>query len=576
MHFDDRLATVLRSGIGSERAMRIQYRQLLDLLGAQREDADPGLLEQGFGQLELLSERLAMAVRAALVREAAPRLSNPGLVALLAEDHPQVASAALGAARLTDAEWLALIPALPIRARGLLRHRRDLDRPVARLLSQLGVEDLVLPQPETAWEDAEILELEAALEAPPHSPALPTDPEPREREEIGALVRRIEAFRKARETRTGSTGQTGDAPRLPLGESQDSGGKRFPPAFDFSTDARARICWADPSMAPMVVGLALANRSPDAPVKADPSLANAMRHRQPITGQTVTLDGAPLIAGAWRLDATPRFAQPGGHFIGYCGRMRRPQPASDEGEAKETPADRIRQLIHELRTPVNAIQGFAEIIQQQLFGPAPHEYRALAAAISGDSARMLAGFDELDRLAKLESGATELDEGQCDFTAVLSATLAQLSPYLESRTASISLWNESEAAAVPLARNESERLAWRIVATVAGALTPGEELDVHMVREANAAVFAFELPAAMSDGQDIFSGTLQTGAQAITAGMFGTGFTLRLARAEAQAAGGSLSHQGDMLRLTLPLLTDSELTHTDGQAGATEEGATSA
>jgi len=34
MLFDDRLATVLRSGAAGERAARTQFRQLLDLLGS--------------------------------------------------------------------------------------------------------------------------------------------------------------------------------------------------------------------------------------------------------------------------------------------------------------------------------------------------------------------------------------------------------------------------------------------------------------------------------------------------------------------------------------------------------------
>ena len=34
MLFDDRLATVLRSGAAGEQAARTQYRQLLDLLGS--------------------------------------------------------------------------------------------------------------------------------------------------------------------------------------------------------------------------------------------------------------------------------------------------------------------------------------------------------------------------------------------------------------------------------------------------------------------------------------------------------------------------------------------------------------
>ena len=38
MQFDDRLATVLRTRADSDAILRTQFRQLLDLLGAMRED----------------------------------------------------------------------------------------------------------------------------------------------------------------------------------------------------------------------------------------------------------------------------------------------------------------------------------------------------------------------------------------------------------------------------------------------------------------------------------------------------------------------------------------------------------
>src|SRR5690606_5172468 len=150
---------------------------------------------------------------------------------------------------------------------------------------------------------------------------------------------------------------------------------------------------------------------------------------QPIRSARLVLAGAPAIAGEWRVDAAPHFA-PGGRFAGYRGRMRRPaQPVPAVAAAPapaDSPAERMRQIIHELRTPVNAIHGFAEMSQQQLFGPTPNEYRALAASIAGDAARMLAGFEELDRLVKLESGALELDVGIAGFRAIIAGTAAQL------------------------------------------------------------------------------------------------------------------------------------------------------
>ena len=53
--------------------------------------------------------------------------------------------------------------------------------------------------------------------------------------------------------------------------------------------------------------------------------------------------------------------------------------------------------------------------------------------------------------------------------------------------------------------------------------------------------------------------------------MFGTGFTLRLARAEAQAIGGTLERQEDRIRLVVPVLTGQRGAHTlerEGNGGS--------
>lgn len=54
------------------------------------------------------------------------------------------------------------------------------------------------------------------------------------------------------------------------------------------------------------------------------------------------------------------------------------------------------------------------------------------------------------------------------------------------------------------------------------------------------------------DDADLFHARADGKTQALSAGMFGLGFTLRLAAAEAKAAGGSLQRYGETLRLALP------------------------
>jgi signal transduction histidine kinase len=236
--------------------------------------------------------------------------------------------------------------------------------------------------------------------------------------------------------------------------------------------------------------------------------------------------------------------------------MRRPmavpaaQALAPEGESA---ADRMRQLLHELRTPVNAIQGYAEVIHQQLFGPTPHEYRALAALIAGDAARILAGFDELERLARLESGALALDEGSVDLAPIVAGTVRQLDAVLAQRSARLELAGAASPCPVGLSRNDAELLLWRLLATLTGAAGAGEDLELRLAREDGRIVLELDLPASLAARAEIFDSAAPIQPQAVTSGMFGAGFALRLARAEARAAGGDLTRDDDVLRLRLPV-----------------------
>jgi hypothetical protein len=245
--------------------------------------------------------------------------------------------------------------------------------------------------------------------------------------------------------------------------------------------------------------------------------------------------------------------------MGHQGRMRRWPGAVADGEqfTPDSEADRIRQLLHELRTPVNAIQGFSEVIQQQLFGPTPHEYRALAAGIAGDAARMLAAFEELERLAQLESAAMELEAGDCDLAEAFTATAAQLAAHTGERGSGFAIAQPGVPCTVPLARPEADRLAWRLLATLAGTAAPGEQLDLIITQTGDGCRIALALPASLNrhSDKDLFEAAPGSIPQAIAAGVFGVGFALRLARAEAVAAGGSLVRDDGQLILSLPRLT---------------------
>lgn len=562
MHFDDRLATVLRLGTGSERAVRTQFRQLVDLLGSAPSDASGDLLSLAEARLEELSAAIDAGERAMILREPGMRLRNPRLVRWLAEAETPVAAAAMAAARLRADDWEQLIPALPVPARALLRHRRDLPQGTRDLLARLGIHDLVLPEPEQIEDDPaedetpDLLELEQAHEGGS------ADIEPDSRAGIGELVRRIERFRQNRAA-------TVEHPTAPAPQERAESGAeqrhRQLQSFEFATDPGGRIAWADGAAAPMTVGMLLLSSAPDAPARAGEGTLDAMRSHLPVRDGRVVIEGAPAVAGEWRIDAAPRFLENGG-FAGYQGRMRRTSGEPEGGSAdRARQADLIRQLLHELRTPVNAIQGFAEVIQQQVLGPAPSEYRALAAAIAMDAARILGGFDELDRMARLESRAMTLDESGSDLAEQLDQTVQRLDALLRPRGARIEIAGADKACPVTLGAGDAAQLAWRVLGTIAAALGPGEVCDVFLRRQDGKAMALIQLPASLEENDDLFAPASGSGERrSVSTGMFGPAFALRLARAEAIAAGGGLVRQGEMIILSLPLLTGRNAANSDG------------
>lgn len=552
MHFDDRLATVLRLRSDSPAIARIQYRQLVDLLGSLpdgEESADSSAtLEAAHARLVELGSRVPADVRTRMLQDSGLRLRNPRLVALLAQDEPAIASAAIRLARLDETQWLDLAPALPLHARGAMRARQDLGPMVEARMAHLGIGDRALPPVEG---------LAAAPTAKASGRPRRADPASSP-SGIGDLVRRIEAYRKARPPQGEPLAASADSPRLPLGDAHPGESTEGPRAIDFHTDPEGRITWASPPFAPLATGLRLLGAEPGGAVETRAEVRLGLRRRLPIRGESISIAGAPALSGTWQLDAIPRFDPIGGRYTGYAGRLRRPPAehtvvppvAAPEGE-------RVRQLLHELRTPVNAIQGFAEVIQQQLFGPTPHEYRAHAAAIAGDAARILAAFEDLERLARLDTGVLALEPGTCDLGEVIRQTVERLEAFTAARGSGFKLLAEDAPLLVAIDRADAERLSWRLLATLAACAAPGEMLELKARRREGQARLSIHLPAALASTQDddLFCASAPAGAPALSAGAFGTGFALRLCRAEARSAGGRLKRRGERLRLALPGLT---------------------
>lgn len=546
MRFDDSLATVLAAdrtpGAGAEAA----WRQLVDLIGRVRVAADADTL----AQLSELREVVSVPVRAASARALAAARPPAALVAFFAEDEPAVAAPVLRAASLDEAAWLALLPRLTPLGRSVLRDRRDLPAAVERGLASLGTIDFTLPAAEAAVApDADTLEQAGAkTPAAPLSPtpflavgevarSLPVvaealrraeqPPAPTPRFEIADIVARIDAFRRDR---------TAAPPAPPRAE----------PGFRFVTDAAGTIRWVDGVPRAALVGVSLARADRQALAQVDAGVAGAVRGRQCFADARLEVGGTSDAAGSWRIAGVPDFDAASGRFIGYRGVARRP---ARHQRAEASASDQLRTLVHELRTPLGAVSGFAELIDTELLGSVPPVHRARAGAIRGEAGRLLAAIDDLDTAARLEGDALKLTPGSVALAPLIDRVVADLKPLAELRGATLEAGGER--AAVAADDRATERLLARLLAALVAVAEPGERIGVEVRRAGGRVAIAADRPRALADiaGEALFA---LDGAAVEGGPLLGTGFTLRLVRNLAAEMGGALTIGADALTLRLP------------------------
>ncbi len=87
----------------------------------------------------------------------------------------------------------------------------------------------------------------------------------------------------------------------------------------------------------------------------------------------------------------------------------------------------LANMSHELRTPLNAIIGFAEVMEQEVFGPlGSARYRGYLTDIRASGLHLLQLLDDILDLSKVEAGKLELEERPCDLFAIFEEAARML------------------------------------------------------------------------------------------------------------------------------------------------------
>ena len=514
MRFDDRLKTVMTQPVADAHDRTVRWRQLVDLLSRPHEEIDPALLDAALTMVRSGLRAVARPIRAATARSIAGRVSEPQLVAIFAGDKLEVAAPLLSSAQLDEAGWGIVTKAASAEVANFIRTIRG----------------------ESA---------EPAAGAGPQPTQEPTA-EDEHSHSISELVARIERLKSRRE------GQA-----APIEKFEGEPEPVAPPSpgsmlFRWECDASGQIAWVDGAPRGALIGRSLPGEE-----GADRRLIRAFADRLPFDGAPLTIP-APALEGEWRLSGIPAFSPVDGRFLGYRGIARRGVEEDDEPiappaakNALTSDAESLRETIHEIKTPLNAIIGFAEIIDGQYLGPAHRSYRHRAAEIVSQARILLAAIEDLDFAARVQTGSAGQQE-PVDLGKILPPLIEDLAERALARNVQLRVTPIADQHPCALDRDLAERLLRRLLGAVIDAAAPAETIKVDVHEERGRCLVSVTRPAStvhFNERQMLDPSFLTAGEEEGT--RLGLGFALRLVRGLVRLAGGSLKFTSDQIVLTI-------------------------
>jgi hypothetical protein len=482
VRFDDRLTTVLDQPAATARDRVIRWRQLVELVARAPGDGSSELLDRALDAVRSDRRLVEERVRIASALAIASLPFSPELAAVFAEDRLAVAAPILASARLTASEWKHVAASASDDCRAFITAMRADE-----------------PSP--------------AAPAVPHFE--PSDPIP----SISEVVARIERLRSSREVEPGA--EAAESPRLFRWECNDAG----------------EIDWVDGAPRGALVGHSIAQRGAAAGV--DRSVERAFASRAPFHDGVLELPRDASAGGTWKISGIPAFERTTGRFAGYRGVAERAAEAVIAADPTS-----LRELVHEIKTPLNAIIGFAEIISGEYLGPADSAYRQRAGEIVVQARLLLSAIDDLDFSARIHS-TNGNRPAQTDIGKLAETMIGGLRETAGSRNITLEASRNTGGLTAAVDRDVAERLIQRMFEAVTARASEGESLRLGVDREGDRPTFWISRPAPLSGLAD--------------AQLFGSAddalseeFPLRLARGLAHSAGADILVSPTAICLSFP------------------------
>jgi signal transduction histidine kinase len=222
----------------------------------------------------------------------------------------------------------------------------------------------------------------------------------------------------------------------------------------------------------------------------------------------------------------------------------------------------LANMSHELRTPLNAILGYAELIQDGIYGEVPEKIREILTRVQVSGRHLLGLINDVLDLSKIEAGQLKLAVTDYSLREVIQAVFVAMEPLAAEKSLTLKAAVPPE---LPNGRGDERRITQVLLNLVGNAIKFTEAGEVRIEAAADEAGFEVAVAdtgpgIAPTDQQRIFEEFHQADSST-TKSKGGTGLGLAIARRIVDLHGGriwveSQPGHGSTFRFTLPLRGD--------------------
>jgi two-component system cell cycle sensor histidine kinase PleC len=218
----------------------------------------------------------------------------------------------------------------------------------------------------------------------------------------------------------------------------------------------------------------------------------------------------------------------------------------------------LAHMSHELRSPLNAILGFSEVIRGLHFGREQVEkYAEYSGYIHQAGSHLLALIDDILDIAKVEAGRLDLQPSSFDLSELLDECARMMRPMVDGRGLSLRVTGNAAGLSLTADRRRTKQMIINLLSNAIKFTHPGGRVELAAHRMADGAIAITVADTGIGMSEDQIAVALEPFGRVESAAIkdpTGTGLGLPIVQNLIEAHGGRLQIRSQLKRGTVARL----------------------